>query len=279
MPRFRKPKRRSKAWRKRTSRFKKKRKRAVTGNMNKVKFHDPRRAPSTFPLTLYTKMYYTSTATIQAVAAFSNEPFTPAFLNQPDDLLATVSDRYRWINEMNLLYEKNVVFGFKYDVDIFNKGDAGLAVSINWTAEDTAPANFADATYRVGSKTLIVGREVAGNSTHRFTGWVSTRTFYGGINPQTEQEFWGTNGSEPSRRIKFFVTTLNVDGIADIEYVRTIKLVAYCKFFQRDQFVNPQVSRLTKMLDQMSTGDKIACEVDEEEKKEDVCMTTSKKLW
>lgn len=284
MPKFRKYKRKRSYKRKRFTRFKKKRRRVVSGNKNMVKFHDPRRAPSTIPLTMFTKMYYASTAGVTSALTFANEPYTPAFLNQPDDGLSGVSDRYRWINEMNVFYEKNVVFGFKYDIEIFNKGDAGLAVCLNWTAEDTAPSNFADATYRIGSKTQIVGREVAGNSTHRFRGWISTRTFYGGINPLTEQEFWGTNGSAPSRRIKFFISTLNVDAIADIEYVRTIRLTAYVKFFQRDQFVNPQpaldVLNARKGLDEMSLGDKIACEIDEEkESGPGVGGCTRTKMW
>lgn len=207
-----------------------------------VKFHDRRNAPSTFPLTYYTKMYYAEASRTTASAAFAQKAFTPSFLNQPNDNLSSAADKYRWIDNVNALYEKNIVFGFKYEIKIMNEDSDPCFFCISFRATDDAPASFKDAEMTIGSKTRVLASTLGGPNMWIVKGFVSTRKTYGGINPQTEQEFWGTNGSKPTRFIRFFISAQNALANDTLLFLTDTRISAYCKFFQRDPFLNAAVT-------------------------------------
>ncbi len=230
---------------------KRKGRRPVTGNNNRIKYYAIGRQPATMPSVFQTKLVLTNASRKFSVSVNSAVfAFTPARLSAPID---TGGDAYRWFDQLNDIYEQSVLFGWTYEFKIINNDVETCIVCVNYEPKNNPPPTMDDATITEGAQTRNLSSALGGRSQCRIKGYVSQKKLFG-QNPVSEEDFWSTGGATPDRASRMFLTILNTN--TDTYNISVeLQIIAYVKFFSRVQFQYPTDDAVVVGLEDMDVAD------------------------
>ncbi len=228
-----------------------------------------------FPQVYITKLPYYKTANTIAGAAFTLTTFNVNALFDIDTLGGDVG----FASAMSNLYRSYVVLGVAWTVTCVNlETDTSLNFGVVMWPSNQAPTDFQGLQFRPGCKTIMVDPIGSGKTQRTLRGYCDLRKLWG-TKIGTEEEFWGTGTTDPTRLLRMYIGLSDNTGNTKNVQLR-VHFQLYTKWFNRNlegapaALIGPlapnRLVAIERMKFQLAELEASVPEVKEEEKMEEV---------
>ncbi len=147
--------------------------------------------------------------------------------------------------QMNFWYDRWVVTGFSYRIEMMNHSDSQLyrLIALPWCQDEDPLADSDQMAQQTGARTAVIGFGGGSRGVVTMNGYVNMNKLTG-VKVTEEEQYWGTQSTGPANpfSVRFYVGTQNINGTSVIQdLVLSIKIVMYTKYWCRKLLdtVNP----------------------------------------
>lgn len=138
-------------------------------------------------------------------------------------------------DQMAALYDKYIVFGMRYDIQVYNDSSSPVDFAVVWKNVSTTTTNFELLQERPYSDLHLISGNNAGRAKQRFRGYMSVAKMHGVAKKviNTDDKFNSTVTSDPSLMLYLHLYQIAHDGATSVFLDYMVKITYYACFYDR----------------------------------------------